>query len=218
LSGQNLLKNCQDSNFIPQSSLSLGKLKQIKIMELLIEEEKYTVEDFRKMESLDENYFYELINGEIVKKSSPHFEHQRASGKIFLKLQIFVLNKKLGEVFYAPMDVYLDEFNFYQPDLLYISEVNKGILTEEGIVQGVPDLVIEILSPTTGKYDRGKKMQAYESHGVQEYWIVDLANRIVEVYTNENKRFILHSYCLEKEKVASKLLKDLELSGEEIFV
>ena len=61
-------------------------------------------------------------------------------------------------------------------------------------------------------------MQAYEFHGVQEYWIVDLANRIVEVYTNENKRFILHSYCLEKEKIASKLFTELDLSGEEIFV
>jgi Uma2 family endonuclease len=187
-------------------------------MELLIEEEKYTVEDFRKMENLDENHYYELIDGEIVKKSSPHFEHQRASGRIFLKLQTFVLNKKLGEAFYAPMDVYLDTFNFYQPDLLFISEANKGILTDEGIVEGVPDLVIEILSPSTGKNDRGKKMQAYEFHGVQEYWIVDLANRIIEVYVLENKRFILHSYCLEKEKVVSKLFKELDLSGEEIFV
>ncbi len=78
----------------------------------------------------------------------------------------------------------------------------------------MPDLVIEILSSNTGKYDRGKKMQAYEFHGIQEYWIVDLANRIVEVYTHENKRFILHSYCLEKEKIASKLFTELDLSGE----
>ena len=61
-------------------------------------------------------------------------------------------------------------------------------------------------------------MQAYEFHGVQEYWIVDLANRIIEVYVLENKRFILHSYCLEKEKVVSKLFTELDLSGEEIFV
>lgn|GEM_PF-5842740 len=63
------------------------------------------------------------------------------------------------------------------------------MLTDEGIVQGVPDLVIEILSLRTGKHDRGKKMRAYEFHSAQEYWIVDLANRIVEVYTNKHKRF-----------------------------
>jgi Uma2 family endonuclease len=186
-------------------------------MELLIEEEKYTVEGFRKMEIFDENHYYELIDGKIVKKSSPHFEHQRASGRIFLKLQTFVLTQKLGEVFYAPMDVYLDDFNFYQPDLLFISEAKKDILTDEGIVEGVPDLVIEILSPSTGKNDRGKKMQAYEFHEVQEYWIVDLANKIIEVYVIENKRFILYSYCLEKEILVSKLFKELVLSGEEIF-
>jgi Uma2 family endonuclease len=100
---------------------------------------------------------------------------------------------------------------------LFISEARKGILTDEGIVEGVPDLVIEILSPSTGKNDRGKKMQAYEFHGVQEYWIVDLANKIIEVYVIENKRYILHSYCLEKEILVSKLFKELVLSGEEIF-
>ena len=187
-------------------------------MELLIEEEKYTVEDFRKMENLDENHYYELIEGEIVQKSSLRFEHQRALRKFVVKLDRHVTDRKLGEIFFAPTEVYLDINNYFQPDLLFISEANKNILTDEGIVEGVPDLVIEILSPSTGKNDRGKKMQAYEFHGVQEYWIVDLTNLIIEVYVLENKRFILHSYCLEKEKVVSKLFKELNLSGEEIFV
>ena len=187
-------------------------------MELLIEEEKYNVQDFRKMENLDENHYHELIDGEIVQKSSPHFEHQRALRKFVVKLDHYVSDKKLGEIFFAPTDVYLDNNNYFQPDLLFVSEANKDILTDEGIIEGVPNLVIEILSPSTGKNDRGKKMQAYEFHGVQEYWIVDLANRIIEVYVLENKRFILHSYCLEKEKVVSKLFNELDLSGEEVFV
>ena len=126
-------------------------------MELLIEEEKYSVEDFRKMENLDENHYYELIDGEIVKKSSPHFEHQRALRKFVVKLDRYVTDRKLGEIFFAPTNVYLDINNYFQPDLLYISEANKDILTDEGIVEGVPNLVIEILSPSTGKNDRGKK-------------------------------------------------------------
>ncbi len=186
-------------------------------MELLIEEEKYTVEDFRKMENLDENCYYELIEGEIVKKSSPHFEHHRVLRKFVVKLDRYVTDRKLGEIFFAPTDVYLDINNYLQPDLLFISEENKNTLIDEGIIEGVPNLVIEILSPSTGRNDRGKKMQAYEFHGVQEYWIVDLTNRIIEVYVLENKRFILHSYCLEKEKVVSELFKELDLSGEEIF-
>jgi Uma2 family endonuclease len=186
-------------------------------MELLIEERKYTVEDFRQMEDLDENHYYELIDGEIVKKSSPHFEHQRVLRKFVVKLDRYVSDKKLGEIFFAPIDVYLDEHNIFQPDLLFIPEAKKAILTDEGVVEGVPDLVIEILSPSTGKHDRGKKKQAYEFHGVQEYWIVDITNKIIEVYVLEKEHFILYSYCLEKEKISSKIFKDLDLASEEIF-
>jgi Uma2 family endonuclease len=186
-------------------------------MELLIEERKYTVEEFLYQDDLDENSYYELIEGEIVKKSAPHYEHQRVSGKIFLKLQPFVTTNKLGEIFYAPIDVYLDDSNFYQPDLVFVSDVQKGILSEEGLIQGVPDLVIEILSPSTGKYDRGGKMRVYEYHSVKEYWIVDLANKLIEVYTHENQRFDLYSYALSNEKIKSKLFADLDLLVGDIF-
>jgi Uma2 family endonuclease len=186
-------------------------------MELLIEERKYTVEEFLYQDDLDENHYYELIEGEIVKKSSPHYEHQRVSGKIFLKLQPFVTEKKLGEIFYAPIDVYLDDSNYYQPDLVFVSEAQKGILSEEGLIQGIPDLVIEILSPSTGKYDRGGKMRVYEYHSVKEYWIVDLANKLIEVYSHENQRFDLYSYALSNEKIKSKLFADLDLLVGAIF-
>ena len=186
-------------------------------MELLIEERKYTVEEFLHQDDLDENSYYELIEGEIVKKSAPHYEHQRVSGKIFLKLQPYVITKKLGEVFYAPIDVYLDDLNFYQPDLVFVSETQKEILSEEGLIEGVPDLVIEILSPSTGKYDRGGKMRVYEQHNVKEYWIVDLANKIIEVYIIENQRFDLYSYALSNEKIKSKLFEDLDLLVGDIF-
>jgi Uma2 family endonuclease len=186
-------------------------------MELLIDQEKYTVEDFHRMENLDENHYYELIEGEIVKKSAPHYEHQRTSRKLTVALDKLVTEKKLGEVFYAPIDVYLDDLNFYQPDLVFISEAQKEILSEEGLIEGVPDLVIEILSPSTGKYDRGGKMRVYEQHGVKEYWIVDLANKLIEVYVLENQRFDLYSYALSNEKIKSKLFIELDLLVGDIF-
>lgn len=186
-------------------------------MELLIEERKYTVQEFLHQDDLDENFYYELIEGEIVKKSAPHYEHQRVSGKIFLKLQPFVTANKLGEIFYAPIDVYLDDLNFYQPDLVFISESQRDILSKEGLIEGVPDLVIEILSPSTGKYDRGDKMRVYEQHGVKEYWIVDLANKLIEVYILENQRFDLYSYALSNEKIKSKLFVELDLLVGDIF-
>ena len=107
--------------------------------------------------------------------------------------------------------------NFYQPDLVFISAAQKEILSEEGLIEGVPDLVIEILSPSTGKYDRGGKMRVYEQHNVKEYWIVDLANKIIEVYIIENQRFDLYSYALSNEKIKSRLFKDLDLLVGDIF-
>jgi Uma2 family endonuclease len=76
-------------------------------MELLVAERKYTVQEFEQLEELDENYYYELIDGEIVQKSSPHFLHQRVLGRLFIALTSFVNEKKIGEVFIAPLDVYL---------------------------------------------------------------------------------------------------------------
>ena len=84
------------------------KIQNITIMELLIEERKYTVEEFLHQDDLDENFYYELIEGEIVKKSAPHYEHQRVSRKLTVTLDKLVTEKKLGGIFYAPIDVYLD--------------------------------------------------------------------------------------------------------------
>jgi Uma2 family endonuclease len=134
-----------------------------------------------------------------------------------LKLQPFVINNKLGEIFYAPIDTYLDDLNFYQPDLVFVSEAQKEILSEGGLIEGVPDLVIEILSPSTGKYDRGSKMRVYEQHGVKEYWIIDLANKIIEVYIIKNQHFDLYSYALSNEKIRSKLFVELDLLLGDIF-
>ena len=111
----------------------------------------------------------------------------------------------------------MDDLNFYQPDLVFISESQRDILSKEGLIEGVPDLVIEILSPSTGKYDRGDKMRVYEQHGVKEYWIVDLANKLIEVYILENQRFDLYSYALSNEKIKSKLFVELDLLVGDIF-
>jgi Uma2 family endonuclease len=188
-------------------------------MELLIEEEKYTVEDFRKMENLDENHYYELIDGEIISRELEIHNsiHDKVATKLFWKLSLFALKNKLGTVFRSPVNILINTTNLFQPDLSFISSKNEESTFGENDL-GIPNLVVEVLIPEKGMFVRGKKKKIYEQNGIQEYWIVDLMNQIIEVYVIENKRFILHSYCLEKEKVVSKLFKELDLSGEEIFV
>jgi Uma2 family endonuclease len=99
--------------------------------------------------------------------------------------------------------VYLDRKNAYQPDLIFIATENLHKIQEDGL-QGAPDLVIEVLSPGTARYDKGKKKTVYERCGVKEYWIVDPATKAVNGYALQQGRFaeleaatgVIHSLLL----------------------
>ena len=145
--------------------------------------QRLTYREFREMEFGDNDTFqYELLDGEIVKKNAPTPWHQRLSRMLLLQLDNHVTEKKLGEVFYAPIDVFLNDYNAPQPDLVFVSEAKKGLITNDGIM-GVPDLVIEIISPSSVKRDRFQKRTVYERFAVAEYWIADPQNQEIEVYT-----------------------------------
>jgi Uma2 family endonuclease len=87
----------------------------------------------------------------------------------------------VGKVYDAPFDVYLNNDNVFQPDLVFIARQNYGILTDAG-VEGVPDLVIEILSPGTAKLDQNAKLRVYAQTGVKELWFIDPEAATVAVY------------------------------------
>ena len=185
-------------------------------MELLIEEEKYTIEDFHKMESLDENHYYELIEGEIVKKNAPTPRHQAILGNINDILRTHVKSKNLGTVLFAPIDVFLDANNQLQPDLIFIAQEKKHIITSNGI-EGVPTIVIEIISPSTGKYDRGGKMRVYKRHAVAEYWIIDPKSQSVEIYVYRDGDYDLDSFAVENGNLITTIFPELTLKAEDIF-
>ena len=174
-----------------------------------------SVKEFLNME-VDENCFYELISGEVVKRGGNSPGHQLISGQLLINLHAWIEKKNLGELLPGPLDVFFDEHNVVQPDLLFISEKNKEIITENG-VEGAPDLVIEILSPGSMRYDRGGKMKLYKKHQVQEYWIVDPKNQSVEVYVYENNEYELFSFAVEAGKLESNVLPKFSLSVEKIF-
>jgi len=106
-----------------------------------------------------------------------------------------VNKKKTGHIFDAPLDVRLDEYNVVQPDLIYISEKNKHIITEKNI-QGAPDLMMEILSPSSFHHDQERKKAVYERFGVLEYWIIDPANQVIEIFSlSTNKKVLPDNVC-----------------------
>lgn len=125
---------------------------------------------------------YEIHEGELAVTPAPSPDHQRISSALNTILKAHVLAHRLGEVFYAPVDVILDETTVVQPDLVYVDPPRLGLVTARGI-EGPPALVVEILSPSTALLDRSAKRQLYGRHGVPHYWLVDPETRTVEALT-----------------------------------
>ena len=147
---------------------------------------------------------------------SPDLLHQDILGNMFYELRQFVLQRKLGKVFVAPTDVYFNEHDTFQPDILFVSTERKHILKDKR-VEGAPDLVVEILSPSTGYYDLAKKKDVYEQYGVKEYWIVDMTLQSIEVLTNQNASFVTLAKAKKIGIVPSRVLPGFQVDLTSVF-
>ena len=130
----------------------------------------------------DDGNRYEFIGGRLYMTPAPVIRHQRVSKRLQSALMRLLEHPGHGEVFYAPL---LVEFpgtgDRVQPDLLFVSNQRRGVITEKA-VKGAPDLVVEILSPSTAHRDRGIKLDLYARRGVREYWIADPVRDVVDVW------------------------------------
>ena len=124
---------------------------------------------------------YEVIDGELYVTPAPSWQHQNASAALHGYLWPYVHQRRLGKVISAPIGVVLDAENGIQPDLIYISHERMHIISERG-VEGAPDLVVEVLSPSTEARDRGIKLRRYAAAGVPHYWIVAPQTGSLEAY------------------------------------
>ncbi len=138
-----------------------------------------TVEDYRLLPETGPRY--QLIEGELYMAPAPNRYHQEISGNLELILRNYLTRNPLGKIYDAPFDVYLDETNVFQPDILYVSKGRYSILTPEG-AEGAPDFIVEILSPRTARLDLNNKRRQYARHGVDELWIIDPVPRTLSVY------------------------------------
>jgi Uma2 family endonuclease len=154
--------------------------------------------------NLPEGTLAELIDNVIYMSPSPVYSHQEVLLEITTKLKRHL--KKSGKVVIAPFDVYLDDrSNAVQPDIVIILDINKGTLIPNGHFHGVPDVVVEILSPGNKDYDLVKKKELYERFGVKEYWIVDPESKETIGYFLQDSKFI--TLAQEKRNITFKLLK-----------
>jgi Uma2 family endonuclease len=180
--------------------------------------EKVNWETFREIELAEDDLFiYELFDGEIMKRSAPSLIHQRISRKLLGKMDAYIEEKKLGEIFSAPVDLNLDEHNAFQPDLAFISKERSFLIEDDDYIKGAPDLVVEIISPGTVKKDRVIKKNLCERFAIREYWLVDPLNKGIEIYIMQEDKYVLHDLQEISGKISSTVLTGFELELGHIF-
>lgn len=153
--------------------------------------------EMENLASGDEDNF-ELINGRAVMMSPrPSVDHNRVVSNLSRIFQIYLRGKRC-EAFFDGVEVHLDEKNVFVPDAMIVC--NRDIIRRKGIY-GVPDLVVEVLSPHTAKNDRGEKKDTYEKFGIREYWLADPLAKSIEVYVLQDGKFrldnVYHAYSAE---------------------
>jgi Uma2 family endonuclease len=130
----------------------------------------------------DDGNRYEVIDGALHVSPPPSYRHQRVVVLLLLRLGAYVEQRRLGQVLTAPLGVKLDDDTGVQPDLIFVSTARSDIIAERGL-EGAPDLVVEVLSPSTRARDRGVKMGRYAAARIPVYWIVDPVTCTIEEYS-----------------------------------
>ena len=176
---------------------------------------EWTREDWLRLPN--DGFRYEVLNGELHITPPPTIQHQLTSANLFSALRDFVRRHDLGYVLYAPCGVYLPTHPVpVQPDIFFIQTERREIIEEE-YVEGAPDLVVEVLSPSNWLYDRREKFQAYQNAGVPEYWIVDYRARTIDVFFLEKGTYTLLNQYKPGDMAQSRVLKSFQVAVNEVF-
>jgi len=148
--------------------------------------ERWTADMVRALP--DDGNRYEVIDGQLFVTPAPSALHQRAVGRIFLRLENYLRGKTWGEVLFSPADISFSEDRLVQPDVFVAPPGPSGRRVREwSEIRGLL-LAVEVLSPSTARADRQAKRRLYQEEGVPEYWIVDLDARVVERWRSGDER------------------------------
>jgi Uma2 family endonuclease len=177
----------------------------------------FSYEDYA---ALDDGKRYQVLDGELIETSAPSERHQNVALNLAMILKSFVRENKLGKVMIAPFDVVFKAerpATVLQPDVLFVSKERKGIFTGANI-HGVPDLVVEVLSPSSARLDVVRKLRIYAIYGVREYWIVPSDFDRVEVLKLDAGGTFAKPQLFEPgETLASALLPGFTLNVADLF-
>ena len=172
---------------------------------------KLTYEDYA---SLPDDERCELIDGELIPMPSPTALHQTLLKKLALGFMVLE-SRGLVTMFFAPLDVILSNFDVVQPDLIFVFSERAHIIGD--YIRGAPDLLVEILSPSTERRDRIAKRVLYARHGVGEYWLVDPYAKTVTVLLLGANGYNTHAVFGEGDTLTSPTLAGFALNLSDLF-
>jgi Uma2 family endonuclease len=173
-----------------------------------------TVENYKLLPETGPRY--QLIQGDLYMAPAPNRFHQEISRNLQFELHSYLKRNLIGKLFNAPFDVYLDEVNVFQPDIIIVLNERLQILTEEG-AEGAPELVIEILSPKTRRLDLVNKKQEYARAGVKELWFIDPEPRTITIHRFASDGTEEIRQIDEKGTLSTELLPGFNIAANTIF-
>jgi len=159
---------------------------------------------------------YQLVEGDLLVAPAPNRYHQDISRNLQFILCSYLKEHPIGKLYNAPFDVYLDDINVFQPDILVVSNTRRSILVPAG-AEGAPDLAVEILSPSNAALDREKKRKVYARCGVIELWILSPESRTLQVYRLQEDPATPVLIRGEHETIETSLLPGLKVDLREVF-
>ncbi|WP_446010770.1 Uma2 family endonuclease [Candidatus Electrothrix sp.] len=172
----------------------------------------YTVDDYA---SWNDGQRYELLHGDVhAMTPAPSWQHQVVSANLGFEIQACLRSIKKCHLVHAPIDVYLLNDTVVQPDIIVVCDPNK--IEKKGCV-GAPDLVVEILSPSTAKTDWKHKYVLYEEAGVREYWIVNPEDTLVHVFCLLDGTFSLDDTYSVEDTVSTGIFEDVVIDLKNVF-
>jgi Uma2 family endonuclease len=158
---------------------------------------------------------FEIIEGiRYELQPAPTVTHQRLLAG--LHITIYQSCHPNGVILFSPLDVFLDDDNHFQPDLVFILHQNASIITEKRI-EGAPDLVAEILSPSTSQNDKIRKKRQYERHGVKEYWLLDPVHLILDQFILTGSKYELYETYGVKGRLTSPQFSCVDIDMAKLF-
>jgi Uma2 family endonuclease len=159
---------------------------------------------------------YELYDGEVFVVPAPILRHQIVSQRLWWILDDYA-KRSGGLAVISPMDVIFSQFDVVQPDVMFIHASRLNSVSLDARIQQAPDIVVEVLSPSTASNDRGRKMRMFLRYNVPEYWIVDPVAERIEIYSLAGTEYGLARSVSGEALVQSAVLSDLSFTASAIF-